>query len=472
MTVTKISLILIILYLILIKLIGYYAHKKSFETSEDYFVVNRSLGTWVLVGTVIATMVNTLAVSGVPALVYRGGVIFLQMFVIGIIAPFLIYYYGPKIRKYGSANNLMTQAEIFGHFYNSKTLHYIVAILGLLAAFPFMAIQISAVGKVFSSATGGMLNYETAVAICSVSVGIYLYFGGSRAVVWTDMLQGICFFIIIIASAILFWNWAGGFIFALEKIQKFSPTHMTFHEKNTPAFIDNILSWPFAFFLWPQLFQRMYMAKSDKIIKQSAKLTFVFFNIIAACTFTMGIMGTSVFFGQLADPDSLVAKMFATYLPLGGAFIVLAVFATGMSTIDSILLTTSSIITRDLLKNFKKTRHSSVQEFNLARIISIILLIVVTFFALSESGRGAIVPLVTLGASIAALFIWPLIGMFNIKSNNPLPVIAAIAVGFCVIIISSLFGYHAPSGIGSASLAFLVAGITYFLFWLTSKNLL
>ncbi|MEZ4753754.1 MAG: sodium:solute symporter family protein [Bdellovibrionota bacterium] len=461
MSVSTVSLVLIASYLVVVKFIGFYAHKKSSQTTEDYFVVNRSVGTWMLMGTVIATMVNTLAVSGVPALVYKGGLLYLQMFVIGIIAPFMIYHFGPKIWKYGSEHKLMTQAEIFGHYYKSKTVLILIAVLGILAAFPFMAIQISAVGKIFSAATSGVISYDLAVLICAASVGFYLYFGGSRAVVWTDMIQGVCFFAIIVISAVLFWNWAGGYEVALASIAEASPKHMTFHEKNTPIFIDNILSWPFAFFLWPQLFQRMYMAKSAESLKKSAGISWFFFNAIVLCTFTMGIMGTSVFFGQLSDPDNLVAEMFAKYLPMGGALIVLAVFATGMSTIDSILLTSSSIITRDLLKTFRKSTSSSAQEFNLARITSVILLVLVTVFSLSDTGRGAIVPLVTLGASIATLFLWPLLGMFTLKSVDSRPVLIALILGFTAIFFSKFFGIQGPFGTGSGTLGFLFGALGF-----------
>jgi Na+/proline symporter len=81
-------------------------------------------------------------------------------------------------------------------------------------------------------------------------------------------------------------------------------------------------------------------------------------------------MATATLYGQIDDRDQLVAEMYRRYLPLGGAMIVLAVFACGMSTIDSILLSLSSIFTRDIVEKVIPRPLSEIAKYKLAKAIS------------------------------------------------------------------------------------------------------
>ncbi len=447
------------------------AHKRSLPTVLDYFVASRSVSTFALVGTILATMINTLAVTGVPALVYKGGILYCQMFVIGIIAPSCISIFGRKIWRYGKEHNIFTQGEIFGRYYNSSAIKLCVAVIGLISVFPFMTIQLSAVGKVFSAATSGALSYELAVLASSVSIGGYLYLGGSRAVVWTDMIQAFIFLLIIVISAILFTYWSGGYVDAVSKLQATIPDKLTFNSTNTPIFIDNILSWPFAFFLWPQLFQRMFMAESERALSRSVSWNFILFNLIVLCTMTMGIMATATLYGQVQDADQIVAMMFQRFYPLGAAFIVIAVFATGMSTVDSILLTCSSIVNRDIITLVRKSFLSNRSEFKMAQTIAIAFLLLSTAFALSEVGRGAMTPLVTLGASFATLFLWPLLDMFYFKTLGKSEILLTMLAGVVAICTVKITSIGSSLGIGVGAAGFTVS-LTVFLFCLIRERFL
>ena len=452
------SILLVVGYLCTVKVVAYLAHKRNIPTSCDFFIANRSISCFMLVGTILATIINTLAVTGVPALVYKGGVLFAQMWIIGIIAPALIYLFGTKVWAYGKKHEVMTQGELFGVHYRSNAVKCLTGILGLFAIFPFMAIQLSAIGKVFSAATSEAVSYETALIVSAASIGGYLYFGGSRAVVWTDVVQALCFLAILVSSAILFTFWSGGYAEGIYRLEQTIPEKLQFSAENTQLFIDNVLSWPFAFFLWPQVFQRMFMAKSEEVIKRSVGWNFLLFNLVVLCTMTMGIMATGALHGELSDPDQLVAMMYQKFFPIGGAFIVVAVFATGMSTVDSILLTSSSIFNRDVLHG--PVKGAATHEFKLARYTALLFLALVTCFALSETGRGAMAPLVTLGASIATLFLWPLVGMFYWKSATSTGVLAAMSSGFIAICLTKLtpLAQILPFGPGTAgfTVGFLV----------------
>lgn len=453
---------LIILYLVITKIITYFAHKSSKHTIDDYFLSSRSLGSLILVATVFSTVVNALVVTGVPAQIYEGGILYLFMYVVAAALVLFMYFFGNKIRESGVANSFVTPAELLSHKYNSYLLQALIAIVCILSAFPFLAIQFSAIGKVFSIATGGGVSYEASVIIVAVSIGVYLIWGGVRAVVLTDVFQGAIFAIILIMSAVLFTYWTGSYGEGVSKLYEVIPEKMSFNSNNTYVFIDRILSWPFAFFLWPQIFQRMLMAKDEQTIKKSSRCMIVILIGVLICSMTMGIMSTASLYNSGVDKDQFVAEMYNRFWPAGASLVALVVFATGMSTIDSILLSISSIVSRDFIKVFRKKDINEEGRFNSARIISLVILLVTVCFALSPVGRGAIAPLVTLGASFATLLLWPLLATFCFKEVGKFFVSLSIIVsGVLVVLIHfKLLILNVP--FGSATIGF-VSGLSVFL---------
>ncbi len=459
MQISTLSLILIASYLIILKLLSVFAYRRAISATEDFFLVGRSLPQTLLVGTILATIVNGLAVTAVPALVYEGGILFTQMFVVTAVVSLFIWFFGPRISKLGRNYGAITQGELFGKYYRSRTLTIVVGILGILSVLPFMCIQLSAIGKILASISSGALPYESGVLLCTVSVGLYLYFGGARAVVWTDAIQSLVFLFVVMCTAGLFLYWAGGPAKVSSTLLEVMPEKLQFTAKNTPRYIDNILSWPFAFFLWPQLFQRMLMAKNEEAVKRSGAYTFVLLGLVICCSMTSGSSATSLLYGQIADSDQLIAEMYRRYLPAGGAMIVLAAFATGMSTIDSMLLTMSSICVRDIGQ--LDSRKSPRDAFAWSRGIALIFLLLVTGLALSEVGRGAMTPLVTLGASIATLFLWPLIGLHPRVELSAKACLACIASGLFAILVVKSGALSGALPFGFATAGFLSSLVVF-----------
>jgi len=138
--------------------------------------------------------------------------------------------------------------------------------------------------------------------------------------------------------------------------------------------------------------------------------------------------------------------------------IVLAVFACGMSTIDSILLSLSSIFTRDIVEKVIPRPLSETARYQLAKTISVIMLVVVAALAISDIGRGYLAPLVTFGATFAAFLLWPLLGMFVWKKSTKAGVMSAMSLSFLTFCLLHFFGGFSvlPIPIGKATIVFFV----------------
>jgi SSS family solute:Na+ symporter len=463
MTLSTLTIVAVVIYMLIIFGVGYLAHRSSSETLEDYFVGGRKTGTIALIGTIVATKVNGLALTTAPGFIYEGGILFSQTFIALAVSCFLLLHYGPQIWTICKQNNFITQAELFGHYYQSPAVYTLTALLGICSIFPFLIVQFAAVAKVFSAATGNLVTYEQSILFLGVATGLYIFLGGAKAVIWTDVFQGILLLSLILLTAYLFTDWAGGLNQGITTVMHLIPEKLVFNSQNTPVFFDQVLSWSFAFFLWPQVFQRAMMGRSAQVISRAAWGHFWIGFIVKVALLIIGIMATATLYGQIADSDRLVATMYHQNLPLGGILIVLAVFACGMSTIDSVLLSLSSIFTRDIAEKLLPSPLPESDRYHLAQAISALILIVTAALALSTVGRGYLAPLVTLGATFATLLLWPLVGLFTWKKGTKEGVVSAILLGLGSLGLTQALDlfWHISIAIGSTTIFFLVSLVSF-----------
>lgn len=464
------TVFLLSLYIGGVLTLGFAAHRRSQQTIEDYFLVSRGVGLLFLVGTIVATMINSLALTGVPALLYEGGVLFGQMVVAVLGSMALMWIFGPRVCQLAKEKGFVTPGELFAAHYQSRSVLVLVVAFGLLSIFPLLAIQLAGMGKIVAVTTGGTISQEFAVVLCTLSVGIYTFLGGARASIWTDALQGLIILGVFTGLAALFSVWIGGLSAGIEKLHQVMPEKLVFNDANTPVFIDNILSWTFAFFLWPHIFQRMFMARTPSSVRRSASISLVVFLYLFVCLLIMAIAATAEFYGSINDPDQLIATMLNKHLPVGGVVLTVLVFALVMSTIDSMLLALSSIVTRDVWKGLLHNEGHPSSVFKRGRWITLILLILASLFAMTTIGRGALTPWVTLGASIATLLLWPFLGIFVFKGASKNSVIAAMCLGFLTLCLMRFTALGNLLPIGFATAGFLVAAVTFLIVGLVAPT--
>jgi SSS family solute:Na+ symporter len=111
-------------------------------------------------GTVVATIGNSLAVAGAPALLYEGGVLFGQMVVAAFGSMTLMWVFGLRVCQLGREKGFVTLGELFADHYRSRAVRALTAGLGVLSIFSFLAIQLAGIGKVLTATTGGTIPQE------------------------------------------------------------------------------------------------------------------------------------------------------------------------------------------------------------------------------------------------------------------------------------------------------------------------
>ena len=338
-------------YCVLMVLFAIWARRDAGRDDESYYLAGRSLAGPILLATMAATNFSAFTVYGASGAAYRIGLSFLPIMAFGTgFMAVSMYSLGKRARALSAKHGAMTAPEmIFGQT-GSKQAQKTMASVLVIATIPYLALQPRAAGIVVSALFGGP-EWIGAVLV-TILVVAYTLTGGLKAVVRTDLAQGLIALILLWVGLALVVNDAGGLQNAMSSLASSQPSLLG-REGNYTLLIWSctLLLWFFADPMFPQLYQRLCAAKSDEDIGFMAKA----YPAIAWLAFLppilIGALGHLEFSGMdRAGSDNILPMqiMESGGVWLGGLVLV-AGLAALMSTMDSQLLATGSLVTRDLL---------------------------------------------------------------------------------------------------------------------------
>lgn len=457
MSVITFTITVLVVYLAALKIISFIACKNSESSTADYFLSNRNVGTFAIIATTMASIFSTATVVGSPSEFYSKGVNFFWFFSFGACVFFVL----PLVFRFWALSRTkgyITPGDLTGDFYQSKKVQIVTALIGLIALFPYAIAQIIAVGKTFEALTGGVITYTMGVSIVSLAIGLYLYFGGSRAVILTDVIQGIIFASLIFVSGWLCLYWSDGWNNLASNLLAGKSDAFSFHP--TVKYYENILL-AMTFYFLPHVWQRMYMARtSNMLAKNLCAMPFVILFLYTA-TALIGFSGYTLLNPEaLQDSDNLLGGIFNIYAPYFGSFVLVAAFAAGMSTIDSQLLTSAALITRDILP--RKLFKDDFAEFKAARYITVAILLLCFSLALILKNQSTFA-LVILGISLTPIMAPTVYGMFFWKRATAAGALTSLLSGLAIFLLHAFTPLKAwsPAGLGAVSWSFLTATISF-----------
>ena len=383
-----------IFYLTLILVIGILAAKKT-HNLKDYALGGNKLGPTVIAFSERASGESSWLILGLP-----GAALILGLFEIwtvlgclsGIILSWIII--AKPLREQSEKHNVITLPDFFEKKFNDDS--GIIRLLSSLIITFFFTFYVSAqfagAGKVLN-VTFGISNFD-GMMLGALIIIFYTLIGGFLAVAWTDFIQGIIMFstLVILPLVALFELNNAGYSFNIDL------TTIYGGKSGYTAFIAVIggLSWGLGYMGQPHLITR-YMA-IDKVenIAMSRKIAYSWAIPAFFGAMFIGLLGSSLidnkllFFNntiissidQLTDPETLMPIMAKSLLPswLAGIFICGAIAAM-MSTADSQLLVSSTVLTKDIIKKYFKHKSSDIELLKISRICTIFVSIIAFYMA-------------------------------------------------------------------------------------------
>ena len=428
--------IIIACYFIVVLVIGFIARTSWRSTPDEYFLAGRRLGGLVLLGTMAATNFSAFTVFGASGAGYRDGYAFFP--VIGFGTGFMaltFWLIGKKVWELGKANNLITPSELVNTVYGSRPLSLLFAAVMIVFTIPYLALQPMAGGYILHQLFS--IPQAAGAAIITLAIVIYIFRGGLRAVTWTDVFQGLLMVALMITALLLVVRYYGGFSAANEAVRQIRPELMARpggEGRFGPAlWFSFIMLWFFCDPMFPQLFQRFFSARNTEAIKS----TMLFYPLVCTVVFilpvTLGVLGhLSVpgLTGKEAD-QILLLMLRQTCGDFMGTLIMTAGLAALMSTMDSQLLTLSSIFMRDI---YPLAARDKVQSSLPGKVFVIILAGLGLLFAINPS--STIIQIATQAfTGLAVLFPAVLFGLYA-RKPNPTAAFVSIIVGETLVALS------------------------------------
>lgn len=412
--------------------VGKIKHNKNVNFIEEYFMGSRSMGGMVLAMTIISTYVGASSFIGGPGVAYKLGLGWVLLACIQAPTAFLtLGILGKKLaiisRKIGAVN--------ISDYLRARYQNELVVLFGSLALVFFFigAVVVQFVGgaRLFESVTG--YPYYVGLIIFSVVVILYTTVGGFRAVTTTDAIQG-C--VMLVATFILFiavLNKGGGMNNIMQTILQKNPLLLT------PS-SGGAIAKPFILSFWmlvgiavlglPPTAVRCMGFKDTKSMHHAMIIGTSVVGVLMLGMHLIGVMGIAIEPGiEIGDKAIPIIAIKNLNPILAGVFIA-GPLAAIMSTIDSLLIMSSSNIVKDLyIRYILKSREPDPKKIKIISIgTSFILGIVVFIFALNPPELLVMMNLMFL-AGQEAIFFCPIIFGLYWKKANATGALAAMAVG-------------------------------------------
>ncbi|WP_321368943.1 sodium:solute symporter family protein [uncultured Desulfuromusa sp.] len=449
-------------YMLIVMGIGFMGYRKSAGTAEDYYMGGRALGTLVLTGTSIATYASLWTFLGAVGGNYRMGITFISMMMMwNLLWPLLVWFIGTKVWLLGKKFKYITYSELINDYYDTKGLGVLAAVFGIMALIPYIAVQLMGGGIVIETFTNGQISFAMGVTITFIFMVLIISLAGLKSVVWTDTLQGLFFLTVLIGMAVYALMLVGG---AGEMFSTLNANHTKLLIPGTLGigkWLGFVLTWGLSVFL-PHMFQRLMMAKDPKTIAKVSMISSVLSGFAQTIpVFIIGICCVILLPGVTGKETDAMTILFANkYLSPGVAALVIGgAFAAGTSTLNSQLLTASSLFLKDLIINPFNLKLTPAKETLMARLIVIMMGAVVLIIALTRP--GLIIPISTAGTAVCiSSYLFPAFGILFWRHAGKLAAYASLITAGIVALLTWLV-WPFPLGIYNVLWGYIAGGIAF-----------
>jgi SSS family transporter len=371
-------------YFILVIVIGFLVSRHD-TTESEFFLGNRSMPTWAVAISLVATMLSAVTFVGVPDIAYKGNLSYLVLNLGGIIAVFIVaFFFIPKLYAAGTVTIYGFLAHRFGE--PARLAVSCAFILGrmLSSGARLFTAAIPLCLLLFGNASPPLWQILIAIALIGVIGTIYATAGGVRAVVWVDTLQ----FTLVMGAALLTIG------ILLHRLHMPAPdilaalSHPAATAPSKLALLDLSLNPASEFTLWTALIGNTFLMTAalgvDHDLAQRFLITKSAFRggISVIASQFIGIVVVSLFlfiglllflFYQRADPSVQRPQAgLATYpwfllheLPTGLAGIsIVGFFAIAQGSLDSAMNALAASIVSDVYTPLRQRRSLSVPQIS------------------------------------------------------------------------------------------------------------
>ena len=405
---------LIFAYLIATLVIGLVANRRMTGDLDDFLLYGRKAGFVVLYLTVVATYHSAFAFLGSTGFFYTHGIGFWEAGAWTILVGGITYTLGSRIWALGKAFRYVTTADMLADFYESEAVRVVTALVSVVFTILYIQVQAKGLGYILSVASGDRISFEAGTLLLLSVAALYLMAGGLRAVYWTDMVQGVWMYLALWVGALLLaYELFGGPLELWRQVAAQRPDLLTLPGPKgffTPGmWFGMLVVLSFGIVVQPHMIIRYYSAASARTIKWLGATTPIYLMSIYIPAALVGLGGAIALPG-LEIPDRVFPELLIRHAPPWLTGMILAgATAAAMSTLDSILHSNMTVLTRDVYQRYIRPGASTQHYIQVGRCIVVVLLAV--GYVLSVTTSGLLVVLVALSGAGALQLLPAMLGV-------------------------------------------------------------
>ena len=464
-----IKIFLLVVFFAVMVAVGVYSRRHV--TSVDGFVLGgRSVGPWLT-----AFAYGTSYFSAVVFVGYAGqfgwkyGIastwIGIGNAVIGSLLAWVIL--GRRTKVMTQHLGSKTMPDFFGARYDSKALKITASIIVFVFLIPYTASVYNGLSRLFEMAFH--IPYTWCVIAMAVFTALYVILGGYMATAINDFIQGIIMLAGIVAVIAAVLSGQGGFMNAISEMAQIE-SDVAVTQGQPGAFTSffgpdplNLLGVVILTSLgtWglPQMIGKFYAIKDEKSINTGTVISTIFAIVVSGGCYFLGGFARLFDSPQIYDTtsgavvyDSIIPHMLSALPDILIGIVVVLVLSASMSTLSSLVLTSSSTMTLDLIKDNVVKNMSEKKQIITMQILIVFFLVVSVVIALDPPTFIAQLMGISWGA-LAGAFLAPFMYGLYWKGVTRAGVWAGFIAGVGLTVANMFIGFiESPINAGAAAM--------------------
>jgi solute:Na+ symporter, SSS family len=395
-SVDPVALTIVIVLFLLVTVLGFlsvrWRRNGTTQSLDEWGLGGRSFGTWITWFLLGGDLYTAYTFVAVPAAMFATGAVsgFFAVPYTIVVYP-IIFVFMARLWSVSHSHGFVTPADFIKGRYGSRGLSLAVAVTGILATMPYIALQLVGIQAVLEvlglGGSGNIIAQDLPLLIAFAVLAAYTYSSGLRAPAAIAFVNDTLIYLVILVAIVYLPTKVGGwhhvFDAAGDKFAKVNPATGT----PTGSVIPTTAQlWPYAtlalgsamaLFMYPHSITAVLSSKSRNVIRRNAAilpaysfmlglLALLGFIAIAAGTIPLGLDGKP-------NAQLVVPQLFEDNFPswfTGIAFAAIAIGALVPAAIMSIAA--SNLFTRNIYRDFIRPDATDEQEAKVSKLVSLV----------------------------------------------------------------------------------------------------
>ncbi len=365
------TVIAFVAYFSLLLILGLTVHRKS-TNEADFVMGGRGLNFWLTAMSAHASDMSAWLFMAFPMAVWLGGPVQCWIGIGLLLGMFLTWQFvAPKLRQYTEELDAYTLSTFFERRFKDTSgwVRTLTASMTLLFMTHYLAAGLIAMGLLLESIFG--LEYHFGITVATLVAVSYTFVGGYVTVAWMDLFQGTFLLIVILIVPVMaFATLPEGAITQAAAARDLPMSLLP--DMSGSWFIEMFIlcfGWGIGYFGLPHVLTKFMGIRSVNDISKAKYVGMSWQLIAILASAAIGIIGIAFFPNGLDDPQLVFVDMVhILFHPLMAGFVLCAVIAANMSTMDSQILVCATVISEDFCKRFSKKKLSSKRLLKFSRI--------------------------------------------------------------------------------------------------------